>query len=266
MSQGSNKEQRSQNIRRLARSQMLLWQAKMQEEQHEPSFSESQVGEGSDATSAENTHATTSHVGDSQADIVVGDDPRVEVRVESGGSIFWPRDASIKFRDVFKSKLVKEGSKWLSVPEDTRRWYKMKKYIKWDPAHEEKVLKKLNTSVQEAYNKWMSDIRGGRDKTAHKIIPTAVLGAWKRAWSSNDAQKRSKTAKTNRRRGNLANNLESTHTGGSRSFMETAKKLNLEKWGTYEWAHTRKQDKKSWCNMKATQVADGMKHIEEGMS
>ncbi|XP_051115685.1 uncharacterized protein LOC127240877 [Andrographis paniculata] len=195
-----------------------------QEEQHEPSFSETQVGEGSgtsaDAISAENTHATTSHVGDSQADIVVGDDPRVEVRVESGGSIFWPRDASIKFRDVFKSKLVKEGSKWLSIPEDTRRWYttEMKKYIRWDPAHEEKVLKKLNTSAQEAYNKWMSDIRGGRDKTTHKIIPTAVLGAWKRAWSSNDAHKRSKTAKTNRSRGNLANNPESMHTGGSRSW------------------------------------------------
>ncbi|XP_051138098.1 uncharacterized protein LOC127256241 isoform X2 [Andrographis paniculata] len=139
----------------------------------------------------------------------------------------------------------------------------MKKYIMWDPAYEEKVLKKLNTRAQEAYNKWMSDIRGGRDKTAHKIIPTAVLGAWKRAWSSNDAQKRSKTAKTNRRRGNLANNPESTYTGGSRSFMETAKKL---KWGTYEWAHTRKHDKKSSCNMKATRVADRMKHIEERMS
>ncbi|XP_051139685.1 uncharacterized protein LOC127257344 isoform X3 [Andrographis paniculata] len=158
MPQGSNEEQRSQNIRRLARSQILLWQAKTQEEQHEPSFSETQVGEVSgmsaDATSAENTHATTS------PDIVVGDDPRIEVRVESGGSIFWPRDASIKFQDVFKSKLVKEGSKWLSVLEDTRRWYttEMKKYIRWDPAHEEKVIKKLNTRAQEAYNKWMSDI------------------------------------------------------------------------------------------------------------
>ncbi|XP_051146364.1 uncharacterized protein LOC127261964 [Andrographis paniculata] len=35
----------------------------------------------------------------------------------------------------------------------------MQKYIRWDPAHEEKVLKKLNTRAQEAYNKWMSDIR-----------------------------------------------------------------------------------------------------------
>ncbi|XP_051118096.1 uncharacterized protein LOC127242558 [Andrographis paniculata] len=195
-------------------------------------------------------------------------DGRIEITVRPDGSVFWPSSASGHFRPIFKSESTLEGIIWKRVPLITKQWYEveMKKHIKWKPRNEVKVRRIYNKKACELYNKWVHEVRNSNDEKVTSAIPANVLEHWREHWKSKDAVKKSKIAKANRRGGNSNADAESTHTGGSRSFMETSQKMGLGPWGTYEWTHTKHHNGSEYCSTKANRIKEGMTAIEEGMS
>ncbi|XP_051120641.1 uncharacterized protein LOC127244241 [Andrographis paniculata] len=202
---------------------------------------------------------------DSAPSTVVG---QSSIRILKEGSILWPRDASSKLGRVFRSNVHPDGITWKKVPEATKEcyWQELKKYITWDPSVEGKVRHQFHLKVQEAYNRWLYDIRGGRVKKGEDQINKTVLAEWRRFWASDDAKRKSEIAKKNRRRGDPTAPAESTHTGGSRSFLETSEKLGLNKVEKYIWAHTKDHNMENYINPRATQVAEDLNAIEEELT
>ncbi|XP_051152353.1 uncharacterized protein LOC127266224 isoform X6 [Andrographis paniculata] len=237
MSQEEEKMLRQQRIRQLARSAMRLQQA-VEEERVEDVTSTSTgatTSTSADTTtviSRGTTQGDTSGVGNSGSEqSAVGshdNDGLIEIEVRPDGS------ATRKLRPIFTTKITPEGYTWTHVPLVTQQFYEeeMKKYIKWKPEHHEVVHSYYNQKACETYNHWLYEIRHeihlGKEKLS-KRVPAIVLQKWKEEWTSLNAIKKSVTAKSNRRGGNPSGPAEATHTGGSRSFMETSQKMGFEK-------------------------------------
>ncbi|XP_051149944.1 uncharacterized protein LOC127264449 isoform X2 [Andrographis paniculata] len=157
-------------------------------------------------------------------------DTRIKITVQQDGSVCWPQETLNVLRDIFRSCLTPEGSMWMKVPMETKLWYaeemkyaiSLQKYFTWDSDDEGKVMLEYIKTAQDVYNKWLYEIRKEHNKEVAKLIDPEILTKWRRVWDSEDAKK-------NRRRGDL----DATHTGGHRSFCETAKKMRLDEDGTY---------------------------------
>ncbi|XP_051130361.1 uncharacterized protein LOC127250926 [Andrographis paniculata] len=130
-----------------------------------------------------------------------------------------------------------------------------------DSTNEKKVLCVYKKKAQNAYNQWLHGIRHEKDKKVEEVLNPEVFAEWRRVWSSNDAKKKLEIAKKNRRRGLPDITPEATHTGGSRSFYEMAKKMGLNITEMYAWAHTKKHNRIEYVNPKASKIAEDLDAI-----
>ncbi|XP_051133118.1 uncharacterized protein LOC127252836 [Andrographis paniculata] len=127
---------------------------------------------------------------------------------------------------------------------------------------EGQVKEDFNSKAVNVYGQWIHDIRSERGRKPEEQIDVTILAEWRRIWSSDAVKQKSDTTKKNRLRGNMTGRAESTHTGGSRSFTESAWKLGMNKVGTYKWAHSKEHNCVTFINAKATKVADEVDAVE----
>ncbi|PWA57863.1 hypothetical protein CTI12_AA405410 [Artemisia annua] len=166
--------------------------------------------------------------------------------------------------DLMGSYLL-AASDWRKVQQDTKNFYfeEFKKHYVWEPATETQVRTAWESKASERYTDFLRDIR--RKMIKPIFISQDTWAGFVGYWDTPEYKGKRETNSQNRLKGDGP----STHTGGSVSYREYAKKLETtlkrppNPFELFVYTHTKNHDETTFIDKKAKTINDNVLRLRE---
>ncbi|XP_065856854.1 uncharacterized protein [Euphorbia lathyris] len=141
---------------------------------------------------------------------------------------------------------------------------KIKKRCTWDNNryNSNQVYNAFIKRIRKRYSDFFSEMRS--KNVQPKFLSDDVWKAWTTAWNSPEYKRKCMQNKINRRKGDISQPAQATHTGGSISHSEILERLLRTKLlgrvptahELFAFTHTKRHDGTSWSDPRAQLVAE----------
>ncbi|PWA66245.1 hypothetical protein CTI12_AA321330 [Artemisia annua] len=166
---------------------------------------------------------------------------------------------------IFKERIDDGAFTWRKVQQDTKNFYfeEFKKHYVWEPATETQVRTAWESKASERYTDFLRDIR--RKMIKPIFISEDTWAGFVGYWDTPEYKGKRETNSQNRLKGDGP----STHTGGSVSYREYAKKLETtlkrppNPFELFVYTHTKNHDQTTFIDKKAKTINDNVLRLRE---
>ncbi|PWA96724.1 hypothetical protein CTI12_AA036810 [Artemisia annua] len=166
---------------------------------------------------------------------------------------------------IFKERIDDGAFTWRKVQQDTKNFYfeEFKKHYVWEPATKTQVRKAWESKASERYTDFLRDIR--RKMIKPIFISEDTWAGFVGYWDTPEYKGKQEANSQNRLKGDGP----STHTGGSVSYREYAKKLETtlkrppNPFELFVYTHTKNHDETTFIDKKAKTINDNVLRLRE---